>query len=153
MLTPFVGSFNIITVTDFSVVFATKLHIFQQYCSTKLCLFVKSFGPTIVHPEIKWSNKVHSLSLFLSLVILFNFRAFSVFFISSSNRHFSHMTKTCIFKTLSLRKRADCNFRENFLKNRFRHLKLYWNPQSKLVRSHCYMVTFWKTKHWSLHFC
>ena len=40
------------------------------------------------------------------------------------------MTKSRIFKNLNLRKKADRNFRRNFLKNRFRHLKLYLNPQA-----------------------
>ena len=40
-------------------------------------------------------------------------------------RHFSHVTKSRIFKNLNLREKADRNFRCTFLKNRFRHLKLY----------------------------
>ena len=43
-------------------------------------------------------------------------------------RHFSHVTKSRIFKNLDLRKNADRNFRGTFLKNRFKHLKLYSNP-------------------------
>ena len=50
-------------------------------------------------------------------------------------RHFSHMTKSFIFKNLNLRKKVNCNFRGNFLKNHFRHLKLYSNPPSWLARS------------------
>ena len=46
------------------------------------------------------------------------------------NRHFSHVTKSHIFKNLNLRKKADRNFCGTFLKNRFRHLKLYSNPPS-----------------------
>ena len=68
------------------------------------------------------------------------------------NRHFSHVTKSRIFKILNLRKKADRNFRRTFLKNRFRHLKLYSNTRSWLSRSCCHMGTFWKTKDWSLHF-
>ena len=44
--------------------------------------------------------------------------------------HFSHVTKSRIFKNLNLRKKADRNFRGIFLKERFRHLKLYSNPPS-----------------------
>ena len=40
----------------------------------------------------------------------------------SHNRHFSHVTKSRIFKSLNLRKKADRNFRSTFLKNGFRHL-------------------------------
>ena len=40
-------------------------------------------------------------------------------------RYYSHLNKSCILKILNLRKKADCNFRGNLLKNRFRHLKLY----------------------------
>ena len=66
--------------------------------------------------------------------------------------HFSHVSKSRIFKNLDLRKTADRNFRGTFLKNRFRHLKLYSNPPSWLARSRCHMGTFWKTKDWSSHF-
>ena len=38
--------------------------------------------------------------------------------------------KSRIFKNLNLREKADRNFRRTFLKNRFRHLKLYSNPPS-----------------------
>ena len=47
-----------------------------------------------------------------------------------SSKDFSHVTKSRIFKNLNLRKKADRNFRGTFLKNRFRHLKLYSNPPS-----------------------
>ena len=70
----------------------------------------------------------------------------------SWSRHFSHVTKSRIFKNLNLRKKADRNFRRTFLKNRFRHLKLYSNPPSWLPRGRCHMGTFWKTKDWSSHF-
>ena len=33
------------------------------------------------------------------------------------NRHFSRVTKSCIFKNLNLREKADRNFRLNFVKN------------------------------------
>ena len=68
------------------------------------------------------------------------------------SRHFSHVTKSGIFKNLNLRKKTDRNFRGTFLKNRFRHLKLYSNPPSWLARGCCHMGTFWKTKDWSSHF-
>ena len=68
------------------------------------------------------------------------------------SRHFSHVTKSGIFKTLYLRKKADRNFRCTFLKNRFRQLKLYSNPPSWLARSGCHIGTFWKTKDSSLYF-
>ena len=54
----------------------------------------------------------------------------SIDYILSSTRHFSHVTKSRIFKNLNLREKADRNFRCTFLKNRFRHLKLYSNPPS-----------------------
>ena len=68
------------------------------------------------------------------------------------SRHFSHVTKSRIFKNLNFRKKAYRNFRGTFLKNRFRHLKLYSNPLSWLARSRCHMGTFWETKDWSSHF-
>ena len=71
---------------------------------------------------------------------------------SRRNRHFSRMTKSCIFKIFDLRKKANRNFRGNFLKNDFRHLKLFSNPPSWLARSRCHIGTFWKTKDWSSHF-
>ena len=43
------------------------------------------------------------------------------------SRHFSHVTESRIFKNLNFKKKADRNFRGNFLKNHFRHLKLYSN--------------------------
>ena len=67
-------------------------------------------------------------------------------------RHFSHVTKSHILKNLNLRKKADRNFRHTLLKNRFRHLKLYPNPPSWLVRCGCHICTFWMTKDWSSHF-
>ena len=36
------------------------------------------------------------------------------------------MTKSRVLKNLNLRKKADRNFGRIFLKNHFRHLKLYW---------------------------
>ena len=68
------------------------------------------------------------------------------------SRQFIHVTKIRIFKNLNLRKKAYRNFRRTFLKNRFRHLKLYSNPPCWLARGCCHMVTFWKTKDWSSHF-
>ena len=56
------------------------------------------------------------------------------------------------FQKSLFKKKADGNFRGNFLKNHFRHLKLYSNPPSWLARSRCHMGTFWKTKDWSSHF-
>ena len=41
------------------------------------------------------------------------------------NRYYSHLNKSRILKNLNLRKKVDCNFRGNLLKNHFRHLKLY----------------------------
>ena len=55
-------------------------------------------------------------------------------------------SKSHIFKNLNLRKKADLNFRGTFLKNRFRHLKLYSNLPSWLARSRCHMGIFWKTE-------
>ena len=69
-----------------------------------------------------------------------------------SNRHFSHVTKSFFFKNVNLRKKTDRNFRGSFLKNRFRHVKLYSNPPSWLARSRCHMGTLWKTKDWSSYF-
>ena len=66
-------------------------------------------------------------------------------FLVTLSRYFSHVTKSRMFKNLNLRKKADRNFRCTFLKNRFRHLKLYSNPPSWLARSRCHMGTFWKT--------
>ena len=76
------------------------------------------------------------------------FSSLLVFYIGKCSliRHFSHVTKSRIFKNLNLREKADRNFRRTFLKNRFRHLKLYSNSPSWLARSCCHMDTFWKTK-------
>ena len=82
--------------------------------------------------------------------ILYHFKIY-VEKISICGRHFSHVTKSRIFKNLNLRKKADRNFRGNFLKNHFRHLKLYSNHPSWLARSRYYMGTFWKKKGWSSH--
>ena len=67
-------------------------------------------------------------------------------------RHFSHVIKSGFFKNRNLRRKADPNFRGNFLKNHFRHLKFYSNPPGWLARSRCHMSVFWKTKGWSSHF-
>ena len=48
---------------------------------------------------------------------------------STGCRHLSQVTKSRISKNLNLRKKANRNFRRTFLKNRFRHLKFYSNPQ------------------------
>ena len=68
------------------------------------------------------------------------------------SRHFSHVTKSRIFKNLNLRKKADRNFRRTFLKNRFRHLTLDSNPPSWLARGCFHIGTFWKAKDWSSYF-
>ena len=67
-------------------------------------------------------------------------------------RHFSHVTESRIFKNCNLRKKADRNFRDYFLKNHFRLLRLYSNPTSWLARSCCHMGTSSKTKDWSSRF-
>ena len=67
-------------------------------------------------------------------------------------RHFSQVTKSRTFKNLNLRKKADHNFRDTFMKNHFRHLKLYSNPPSWLAGGRCHMGTFWKIIDWSSHF-
>ena len=89
----------------------------------------------LILPTFKW---------LLSKILRKNFQVL--------NRPFSHVSKRRIFKNLNLRKKADRNFRGNFLKNHFRHLKLYSNSPSWLTRSRCHMGTFWKTKDWSSHF-
>ena len=61
-------------------------------------------------------------------------------------RHFSHVTKSRIFKNLNLRKKADRNVSGSFLKNRFRHLQLYSNPPSWLARSCCTWAPFERQK-------
>ena len=66
--------------------------------------------------------------------------------------HFSHVTKSHIFKNLDLRRKANRDFRGNLLENHFRHLKLYSNPPSWLATSRCHIDTFRKTKAWSSHF-
>ena len=60
--------------------------------------------------------------------------------------------KDLFSKNLNLRKQPGRNFWRTFLKNCFRHLKLYSNPPSWLARGRCHMGTFWKTKDWSSHF-
>ena len=57
-----------------------------------------------------------------------NFYKYSAITRIDSSRHFSQVTKSRIFKNLNLGKKADRNFRRTFLKNRFRHMKLYSNP-------------------------
>ena len=49
---------------------------------------------------------------------------------SHFSRYSSHVTKSRIFKILNLRKKVDRNFNGTFLKNHFRHLKLYSNLRS-----------------------
>ena len=63
-----------------------------------------------------------------------------------------HVTKNRFFQDLNLRRKADRNSRGNLLKSHFRYLKFYSNPPSRLVRSHCHMSTYWKTKGWNSHF-
>ena len=67
-------------------------------------------------------------------------------------RHFSHVTKSRIFKNPNLRRKADRNFRGNFPKNHFRHLKFYSKRPSWLDGSRCDMSAIWNTKGWSSHF-
>ena len=63
-----------------------------------------------------------------------------------TNKHFSHVTKTRVFKNLNLRRKTNRSFCGNFFENHSRHLKLYSTPPTWLVRSHCHMGTFCKTK-------
>ena len=74
------------------------------------------------------------------------------YFSQSKNRHFSHVNKSRVLKNLNLRKKADRNFRDKFLKNHFRHLNLYSNLPSWLAKSCCHMGSFWKRNDWSSHF-
>ena len=95
-------------------------------------------------------SRIPSPLFFFSFFFYLKYFENVIFF--TTTRHFSHMTKSRIFKNLNLRKKADRNFRGTFLKNRFRHLNLYSNSPSWLARSRCHMGTFWKTKDWSSHF-
>ena len=55
------------------------------------------------------------LTLILPKLLCFNqLKLRCCFFL---NRHFSRVTKSCIFKNLNLREKADRNFRLNFVKN------------------------------------
>ena len=105
-----------------------------------MCTLVKEFS--------NFYNYFSRLSGFLIYLAKYFWSLFN-----SPNRHFSHVTKSRIFKNLNTRKKVNCNFRGNFLKNHFRHLKLYSNPPSWLARSRCHMSTIWKKKDWSSHFC
>ena len=99
---------------------------------------------------MQWIVNQHS---FHYIFVIYEFDIFLIFITKNVNgRHFSHVTKSRIFKNLNLREKADRNFRHAFLKNRFRHVKLYSNLPSWLVRACCHIGTFWKTKDWSLHF-
>ena len=99
---------------------------------------------------MQWIVNQHS---FHYIFVIYEFDIFLIFITKNVNgRHFSHVTKSRIFKNLNLRKKADRNFRGTFLKNRFRHLKLYSNPPSWLARSRWHIGTFWKIKDWSSHF-
>ena len=125
----------------------------------KLCVNIVNIisNNTVLHCHWLW--KFVSIRRLLQLRVCIGvsappyFKNMTSSFVSSPlNRYFSHVTKSRIFKSLNLRKKADHNFRGTFLKNRFRHLKLYSNPPSWLARSHCHMGTFWKTKDWSSRF-
>ena len=70
-------------------------------------------------------------------------------YLEKQSRHFSHVTKTHSFKNLNLSKKPDHSFCGNCLKNYFRHLKLYSNPRSWLVRNRCHMDLHWKKKDWA----
>ena len=60
----------------------------------------------------------------------------------SVSRHFSHVTKSRIFKNLNLRKKADRNFRCDFLENHFRHVKSFQAFKSpKLIGQK--LLSFW----------
>ena len=99
-----------------------------------------------------WPRRCFSLdTLEVKVLFIYLFIYLLQVFLSSYIRHFSHMTKSRIFKNLNLRKKADRNFRRTFLKNRFRHLKFYSNPPSWLARGRCHMGTIWNTKDWSSH--
>ena len=67
---------------------------------------------------------LHEMASYLRLRILRESQA--------KARHFSHVTKSRIFKNLNLREKADRNFRHTFLKNRFSHLTLCSIPQDWL---------------------
>ena len=90
----------------------------------------------------------------ISVEIVYDFQSFCFveIVIFGWGRHFSHVTKSRIFRNLNLRKKPGRNLRGTFLENRFRHLKLYSNSPSWLARSRCHMDTFWKTKDWSSYF-
>ena len=110
-------------------------------------------------PKCTSSNKATSFGCLIDVGVPYkpywNHPRLNIFWLISwtpINRHFSHVTKSRIFKNLNLREKADRNFHRTFLKNSFRHLKLYSNPQSWLAGGCCHMGNFWKTKDWSLHF-
>ena len=66
---------------------------------------------------------------------------FSSYNFDFKSRHISHVTKSCNFKTLNLRRKVA----HNFLENHLRHLKLCSNSSS-------WLGTFWMAKGWSSHF-
>ena len=74
------------------------------------------------------------------------------------NRHFSHMTKSRIFKNLSLKRKVDRNFCGILLENHFRYLKLYsispikkeLNPWKKLFLLNLNFGLSHKSKIWPI---
>ena len=67
---------------------------------------------------------------------------FSSYNFDFKSRHISHVTKSCIFKNLNLRRKVARNFLENY----FRHLKSYSNSSN-------WLVIFWMTaESWSSRF-
>ena len=96
---------------------------------------------------------VNKLFIYLTGLYLKSKRCFNV---KSSTNYFHMKTKILvdfqIWISVPLKKKAYRNSRLTFLKNCFRHLKLYSNPPSWLARGRCHMGTFWKTEDWSSYF-
>ena len=70
--------------------------------------------------------------------------------LQNMSRHFSHVTKSRIFKNLDLRKKTNRNFCGIFLKNRFRHLKLYSNSP-KLISQELLSYAPFERQHIEVH--
>ena len=120
---------NVLWTKSFSFVFASSVRLCLQ---TKLPLSWRQVIPENIGPSSR---------TFKPMEMQIN-----------CSYHFSHVTKSRIFKSLNLRKKGDRNFLGTLLKNRFRHLKLYANPPSWVARSRCHMENFWKKKDWSSYF-
>ena len=105
------------------------LILYYFFLAISCCLDIKSYQANLSR-ILMFSYKSHYINWIFTLTMLTmkkctaNFGTFLIYILYHF-RHFNRVTKDLFFKTVNLRRKANCNFRGKVSENNFSYLKLY----------------------------